>query len=589
TSTTTAEPATAEPELEPAKVEDAIAEPTTVIETESEDGDDTLESSTSTTTAEPATAEPELEPAKVEDAIAEPTTDIETESEDGDDTLKSSTSTTTAEPATAEPELEPAKVEDAIAEPTTVEPESLTSTKAEVTTIVSPTQEELQSRDTEFANEYRVIQAISDKLSDYSIPVQTIKLGKIDDRFVFVALPQEIVGTEQQPQPWIACWLPISRHDYSREFDSKQIGELCIALGGNGEYYEEWGERGIVIFSRELAKAIRVKGKNAANALKDCAAVTNDDVQKSTGGLILSFGKCDPQTILDGTKTVTRREYDSEYVKRFIKAWVNGDTIQAYDKAPFAGGNKFADLKLTAIYEEELAKMPPSDLVHEGVDCQTVDEFAKRFFDGDKSKKVWVLRFVTVENAVNLAQQITDALNGNDTWKSDFYNFQQVAKLPQLNLPVNLCLSVWSDVENDFIGRIGFNFGDWTYSFDKGICDNLTLMKSGAHSLEKTLEVLGFSNSNKSLMESVPPPPELPDGINPGEGIKLGFKILNHDGLLDNSISNKAYSKAEWKEFCVVAGVEVEETDKIRDLKCKLADVYREACLKFSEERDKVA
>lgn len=67
--------------------------------------------------------------------------------------------------------------------------------------------------------------------------------------------------------------------------------------------------------------------------------------------------------LLDGRKTVTRRAWKEKYALRFK----NGDTVQAYDQSPRAGGKLVAFLRLThAPVFEPIALMPVTDFESEG-------------------------------------------------------------------------------------------------------------------------------------------------------------------------------------------------------------------------------
>jgi uncharacterized protein YqfB (UPF0267 family) len=50
------------------------------------------------------------------------------------------------------------------------------------------------------------------------------------------------------------------------------------------------------------------------------------------------------KALLEGKKTVTRRDWNEKYAKSFYK----GDVVQAYNKAPRLGGKRVAYIKLTS-------------------------------------------------------------------------------------------------------------------------------------------------------------------------------------------------------------------------------------------------
>lgn len=98
-------------------------------------------------------------------------------------------------------------------------------------------------------------------------------------------------------------------------------------------------------------------------------------------------------------KTVTRRTWAERTAKSWCKAWDEGRHIhQAWNKSTFAkGARKLCDIKLTARpYQEYLADMPESDVVAEGGMVETVQEFIDKYFNGNASQVVWVVRFEVV-------------------------------------------------------------------------------------------------------------------------------------------------------------------------------------------------
>jgi len=67
--------------------------------------------------------------------------------------------------------------------------------------------------------------------------------------------------------------------------------------------------------------------------------------------------------VLDGTKTLTHRDWNDEYAKRFH----NGDVVQAWDKSPRNHGQKRCLIKLTAEpYKHWLHEINDNDEKREG-------------------------------------------------------------------------------------------------------------------------------------------------------------------------------------------------------------------------------
>jgi hypothetical protein len=112
-------------------------------------------------------------------------------------------------------------------------------------------------------------------------------------------------------------------------------------------------------------------------------------------GLRISFGKT--LQYLTG-KTVTRRNWKDSHAKKFIKAFEQNKLIKTLDKYIRYGGKQIGWCRLLcAPYKEQLATMPQEDLQAEGGMCSSVGEFVKRYFKGNSSLEVWVIRFQFIE------------------------------------------------------------------------------------------------------------------------------------------------------------------------------------------------
>lgn len=132
----------------------------------------------------------------------------------------------------------------------------------------------------------------------------------------------------------------------------------------------------------------------------------------------ISFGKVLPQ-LLSGTKTVTRRAWKERHAKQFINCWQQGKRIPAFDKDRRAGGKQVGWLHLTqSPHKEKLSDMPASDLVREGFPELSKEKFIERFFNGDDSQFVWVLRFEFVPRTeFALDENSPDGLKSNGVKK----------------------------------------------------------------------------------------------------------------------------------------------------------------------------
>lgn len=78
---------------------------------------------------------------------------------------------------------------------------------------------------------------------------------------------------------------------------------------------------------------------------------------------IISFAWTTP-AIVAKRKTVTRREWNDKYAKRFKV----GDICQPYDKNPMYGGKPIKDrmIRIVSVKKEDIKTMPNQDFEHEG-------------------------------------------------------------------------------------------------------------------------------------------------------------------------------------------------------------------------------
>ena len=144
-----------------------------------------------------------------------------------------------------------------------------------------------------------------------------------------------------------------------------------------------------------------------------------DECRKQLKALIadkakgISFGLVLPE-LLSGQKTQTRRAWQDDYARSFLRYYEEGTDIPALDKGQHRGGQEIGKIRLTERpYQQMLSEMPVSDLVKEGGMCATVQEFIDRFFEG-KDKLVWVLDFEFIasdssEEVALLKQRLEEA------------------------------------------------------------------------------------------------------------------------------------------------------------------------------------
>jgi len=109
--------------------------------------------------------------------------------------------------------------------------------------------------------------------------------------------------------------------------------------------------------------------------------------------------------LLNGEKTQTRRFWQDDYARSFIRYYEKGIEIPALNKGRHRGGREIGKIRLTEKpYQQMLSEMPVSDLDKEGGMCTTVQEFIDRFFEG-QDKLVWVLDFEFI--ASDSASEVT--------------------------------------------------------------------------------------------------------------------------------------------------------------------------------------
>jgi regulator of replication initiation timing len=113
----------------------------------------------------------------------------------------------------------------------------------------------------------------------------------------------------------------------------------------------------------------------------------------------ISFSKTIDE-LVSGKKTQTRRSWQEDYAKNFIRYFEEGIEIPALSKGRHRGGHELGHIRLTQRpYQQYLSEMTPTDLQEEGGMVSTSQEFIDTFFDG-KDQLVWVLHF-EFETSVN--------------------------------------------------------------------------------------------------------------------------------------------------------------------------------------------
>jgi len=97
---------------------------------------------------------------------------------------------------------------------------------------------------------------------------------------------------------------------------------------------------------------------------------------------------------LDGTKTVTRRDWNDVYAMSFHK----DEILDAYNKSPRAGGCKIGVIRLTIDpYKQKLKFMPDSHFEREGGTRYWSDKAEFIVAMGGPEKALWVIEFVKID------------------------------------------------------------------------------------------------------------------------------------------------------------------------------------------------
>ncbi|MDD5353225.1 MAG: hypothetical protein PHS93_08715 [Candidatus Omnitrophica bacterium] len=97
------------------------------------------------------------------------------------------------------------------------------------------------------------------------------------------------------------------------------------------------------------------------------------------------------QVLLDGVKTVTRRDWVDRYAMTFHK----GDIVQAYDKNPRCGGKKIAKIRLTKEpYKQWLRYITDVDEVREGGIWGSGKAYQEAM---GKDRELWVIEFELIK------------------------------------------------------------------------------------------------------------------------------------------------------------------------------------------------
>jgi hypothetical protein len=104
--------------------------------------------------------------------------------------------------------------------------------------------------------------------------------------------------------------------------------------------------------------------------------------------------------LLEGKKTVTRRDWKDRYARTFHKC----DIEQAYDKNPRCGGKKVAEIMLTAEpYRQWLHEVTDEDEIKEGHLWGSGKAYQEAM---GEDRKLWVIEFELYSSLHDWFQEI---------------------------------------------------------------------------------------------------------------------------------------------------------------------------------------
>ncbi len=172
------------------------------------------------------------------------------------------------------------------------------------------------------------------------------------------------------------------------------------------EFIKNWEDK----FAGNLLEALMTPARLKTLTLAQAIELPEDEGKEFVTDLITSLSQLSPQTskppkamgisfsrtvneLVSGNKTQTRRAWQDDYAKNFIRYFDESIAIPALNKGRHRGGHGLGFIKLTQRpYQQYLSKMSPIDLQEEGGMVATAQEFIDTFFEG-QDKLVWVLHF----------------------------------------------------------------------------------------------------------------------------------------------------------------------------------------------------
>lgn len=201
------------------------------------------------------------------------------------------------------------------------------------------------------------------------------------------------------------------------------------------EFMREWEDK----FAGDLLESLTNPARLKTLALAQAIELPQDEGKEFAADLIASLNQLFfPQAaskpkamgisfaltineLIAGKKTQTRRAWQDDYAKNFIRYFDENIAIPALNKGRHHKGHELGFIKLTQRpYQQYLSEMSPIDLQEEGGMVATTQEFIDTYFEG-QDKLVWVLHFeflsapssnnaaALIEENQRLREQLTEA------------------------------------------------------------------------------------------------------------------------------------------------------------------------------------
>ncbi len=226
-------------------------------------------------------------------------------------------------------------------------------------------------------------------------------------------------------------YFPAEDKIYSNRWPVGLTLEPYTHSGSPIEFMQHWETN----FATKVLESLATPAQLKTLALTQAIELPEDEGKEFAADLIASLNQLFPQDskppkamgisfsrtineLISGNKTQTRRAWQDDYAKNFIRYFDENIAIPALDKGRHRGGHELGFIKLTKRpYQQYLSEMSATDLQEEGGMVSTVQEFIDTFFEG-QDKLVWVLHFefmstpnteALIEENQRLREQLAEA------------------------------------------------------------------------------------------------------------------------------------------------------------------------------------